>query len=369
MGPITRRHPEMRCALQWIGLIPTISALYSPLHAVQRRDSVPVLVRVEDRTRVGPRNRVVMRDARTGADREVYRSDGDIPFQVALSPDGDRVAFIEVVGPVGARKQRLVVTDLSGRSVRVLGESGLYGERGVRDYTWCCSSAKLAIITGVVGEAVRPVAESLYVVDVQTGAEQFIEGVPRPLQVAWAAFDSSLYIKCAPPPEARGKPGDPASPVYRYHVPSGRLSRTTHRGIFFSPDGNYYFDVRWAEDSGFRLYRASDDENITSRLALSPRQLGPDAMWALGAGHVLVFIEKEPRAPEPKPGRQPDRFQLTDRHAPLVYPDRWNVEVDAETGRVIDRFQGDIHAGWKTNAPTVPVERRSGVELVRPRRP
>src|SRR6266516_672455 len=251
MGPITRRHPEMRCALQWIGLIPTISALYSPLHAVQRRDSVPVLVRVEDRTRVGPRNRVVMRDARTGADREVYRSDGDIPFQVALSPDGDRVAFIEVVGPVGARKQRLVVTDLSGRSVRVLGESGLYGERGVRDYTWCCSSAKLAIITGVVGEAVRPVAESLYVVDVQAGAEQFIEGVPRPLQVAWAAFDSSLYIKCAPPPEARGKPGDPASPVYRYHVPSGRLSRTTHRGIFFSPDGNYYFDVRWAEDSGF----------------------------------------------------------------------------------------------------------------------
>src|SRR6266516_2369292 len=314
-----------------------------------------------------PRRAAAGLRSRAGTSRGPHQSRPPQPSRHARRSNGRRPGGI----PVGRRHSISGGTVPRWRpgSVRVLGESGLYGERGVRDYTWCCSSAKLAIITGVVGEAVRPVAESLYVVDVQAGAEQFIEGVPRPLQVAWAAFDSSLYIKCAPPPEARGKPGDPASPVYRYHVPSGRLSRTTHRGIFFSPDGNYYFDVRWAEDSGFRLYRASDDENITSRLALSPRQLGPDAMWALGAGHVLVFIEKEPRAPEPKPGRQPDRFQLTDRHAPLVYPDRWNVEVDAETGRVIDRFQGDIHAGWKTNAPTVPVERRSGVELVRPRRP
>ena len=44
------------------------------------------------------------------------------------------------------------------------------------------------------------------------------------------------------------------------------------------------------------------------------------------------------------------------------------IAVDAETGRIIDRFQGDIGAGWKTNASALVVERRTGVELVRPRR-
>ncbi|OLC03020.1 MAG: hypothetical protein AUH78_15630 [Gemmatimonadetes bacterium 13_1_40CM_4_69_8] len=277
------------------------------------------------------------------------------------------MAFIEVVGPVGARKQRLVVTDLSGRSVRLLGESGLYGERGIREYTWCCSSDQLAIITGVVGEAVRPVPESLYVVDVQAGAAHPIEGLPGPLQVAWAAFDSSLYIKCEPPPEARGKPGIPRSPVYRYHVPSGRIALTMHRGVSFSPDGRYYFDVP-TEEPGFRLYRASDDQDMTNTLELPAEQIewGYERGWVPGTKHVLIFIPGSP--PHARmPGQRREPARRIDPNAPQLYPDRWNVALDAETGQIVDRFQGDLGAGWKTNAPALPVERRSGVELVRPR--
>ena len=61
--------------------------------------------------------------------------------------------------------------------------------------------------------------------------------------------------------------------------------------------------------------------------------------------------------------------QLMDRNVPQLYPDRWNVAVDAETGRVIERFQGDIGAGWKTNSRALPVEGHGGVELVQLRGP
>ncbi len=86
-----------------------------------------------------------------------------------------------------------------------------------------------------------------------------------------------------------------------------------------------------------------------------------------GADHVLIFTEKPP--PQAPKVRQPGdrRFVGTETRAPRVFPDRWNVTVDAETGRVINRFQGDIGAGWKTNARALPVERRAGVELLPPR--
>ena len=85
-----------------------------------------------------------------------------------------------------------------------------------------------------------------------------------------------------------------------------------------------------------------------------------------GGGHVLIFMEK-PAPQAPRPGQLGDTLRRIDPRMPRVYPDRWNLAVDAETGRVIERFQGDIAVGWKTNAPALPVERRRGVELFRPR--
>src|SRR6266516_2908963 len=307
MGPITRRHPEMRCALQWIGLIPTISALYSPLHAVQRRDSVPVLVRVEDRTRVGPRNRVVMRDARTGADREVYRSDGDIPFQVALSPDGDRVAFeswakADCTESVASETTPGVAARPSWQSSRAW--SGKRLGPWPKACTWSMSKPELSSLL-------------------------------RAFRARCRSPGRRSTVRCISSAPPRPKPA--GSRVIQRQRCIATMSRVV--------------------------------ACLAQRTEASSSPPTATITSMFGGLRIPVFIEKEPRAPEPKPGRQPDRFQLTDRHAPLVYPDRWNVEVDAETGRVIDRFQGDIHARWKTNAPTVPVERRSGVELVRPRRP
>ena len=349
-------------------------AISTESHAIRAQDTASILVRVEDRTRVGPRDRVVARDPRTGADREVYRSEGLIPFEATVSPDARYASFLEVVRPVGHPKRRLVVIELvSGQTVRVLGESATHAPRGIREYTWCCDADQLVVIVGPVGEPGFPgesttLAAGVLVIDVRTGSEVRIEGVWRPQQVHWAAFDSSLYIKGAPQ-VAPGTRGPVAWPVYRYHVPSGRLSLTTHRGVFFSPDGKYYFDTGVYEASGrFQLYRTADDQEVTAQLAIAHHHLGPEGGWLPGAEHALVFIEK-PAPRKAEPPHRGDTARLMDRRAPQLYPDRWNLAVDAENGRVIERFQGDLKIGWRTNAPALPVERRAGVELLRPQRP
>ena len=364
MARTTERSCHVPMGSRAAALVSVLSALGSACEASQAQQSAPVLVRAENPIGVGPRDRVIVLDAPTGARREIYRSEGQIADQVAVSPDGRYVAFAEVVGSEPAAEGRLTLLALSGQVVRTIKSAE---NRGLRNYVWCCDSDRIAVITGSSREdpAFRP--ETLHIVDVRTGEEKNVESIWRPLQAAWAAFDSSLYIKGAPPPEARGKPGG-QWPVYRYHAPSGRLSTTTHRGIFFSPDGSYYFDPS-VEGAPFRLYRTIDDQDVTATLTLPSEQVrwGPEFGWMPGADHALLFLDRPPRVPL-RPGQPRAPPRRLDPNVPQVYPDRWNLALDAETGRIIDRFQGDIGAGWKTNASALVVERRTGVELVRPRR-
>ncbi|HMG17750.1 MAG TPA: hypothetical protein VK573_03410 [Gemmatimonadales bacterium] len=358
--------------------VATCLALISGLPVIctaHAQDTIPLLVRVEDRTRATPTNRVVARELSTGVDREIYRSEGDILDHVALSPGGRYVAFVEVVGPGGARKQRLVVVELSNRAIRRYGESSIYAARGIRMYVWCCGPDLVAVITGGLAQGDPPAGESttlphgLSLMDVRTGVATPIEGLRFPLQIHWAGFDSSLYIKDSPD-AAPGARGPTVYPIYRYHVPTRALSRTMRRGIFFSPDGKYYFDTGVAEGWGrFQLYRTAGDQDVTARLAVARHHLGPEGGWMPGADHALLFIEK-PAPQPPKPPQPGDStVRLSGPPRPRVFPDRWNLAVDAETGRVIDRFQGDAGAGWKTNAAALPVERRTGINLFTVRRP
>lgn len=380
MGRSTKQRHPVRHFAEWGLVLAFLSVLELPPRAAHQQEMGWVLVRVEDRTGLGHRNRLVMRDLGTGRDEVIYRSQGHIPFEAVVSPDGRYVSFLEVVGPSGSPKQRLVVIELSDRSVRSFGETAVYGVRGIREHVWCCGPEKLAILTGTLGEP-GPIDETgglplgVFVIDVRTGAQVGIEGVGLPQQMHWAPFDSSLYIKGAGQ-AVPGTSGPVTWPVYRYHVPSSRLSLTTHVGVFFSPDGRYYFDTGVGEGSGtFRLYRSVDDADVTGRLRIPRRHLdltdGTRPEWMPGADHVLILIDKpsQGEVPETPPRQGPGRIRRIDAGAGLVNPDRWNLAVDAETGRVIERFQGDIRAGWKTNAPAVPVERQGGVvELIRLRR-
>src|SRR5258708_11977139 len=94
--------------------------------------------------------------------------------------------------------------------------------------------------------------------------------------------------------------------------------------------------------------------------------MGAGGGWWRGADHGVVFIEKAPPQPPRDGPRRPGVRMAPGKSQ--VYPDRWNRLVDAERGQVIERFQGDIGAGWKSYPPRLPVERRDGGGLLpRPR--
>ncbi len=334
--------------------------LAAPLLNAAAQDTIPLLVRAEDHP--GPRQSlgVVRRDARLAVEKEIYRSSGIISGDVSVSPDGRFISLVEVVQQSGRPQTQLVVLDTSGRIARTI------TNRVFSKHVWSGPN-RIAFIVGRPGEggdAFRP--ESVSIVDVVTGAEQRLEGISRPYQLHWASFDSSLYLNVFPPQGARGR--DAAPRVYRYDIQRGALSVTSHRGVFFSPDGLYYFDPS-VEGSAFRLYRASDDQDVTARLQLPAERVrwGPEFGWMPGAGHVLLFVDR-PAQPERQPGQPRQPARLMDRNAPRVNPDRWNLAVDAETGAIIERFEGDLGAGWKTNAPVLPIERRGGTELYRLKR-
>lgn len=345
----------------WVAPLTAAVVPILPLNAAVSQVTGSLLVRVEDRSRLGARNRVVVRDPRLGADRDIYRSDGSIVGDVTISTDGQYISLMEVVGEERRPVKRLVILDLSGRIVRTI------ADKPIARHTWCCAGRIAVIVGRAVEEGIGFMPEGVSVVDVQTGSEQRLEGVALPYQMHWASFDSSLYIMAFPPRGARGPAAVP--PVYRYHAPSGNLSLTTRRGVFFSPDGLYYYNPS-VEGSGFGLYQTSNDQDVTARLQLPRERVadGPEFGWMPSTGHALLFIDRA-RPAEPEPAQPPPSFRLGDRNLPHVYPDRWNLVVNAETGSVVDRFQGDLGAGWKTNAAALPVERRTGIDLIPPWRP
>ncbi len=333
---------------------------------LQRRTNAqgaaPVVARVVDHDRVENRKRVVRYDVVSHGEQEIYRSNGHLLGEVNLPSDGAFISVVEVLQSPAGPELRLVVLDLRGHVVRVVPQRG---DRGIREHTWCCAPGHVALIMGAVDEPHTFTPESASVIDIRTGVERHLQGIWRPQQIYWAVFDSSLYVKGAPSQAARGVPGA-QWPVYRYHVPSGSVSATTHHGVFFSPDGNYYFDPVPSE---FRVYRAADDQDVTAALRLPRQQVrwGPQGGWMPGADHALTFVE-QPVQPEHKPGQPREPVRPADPNVPSAFPERWNLVVDVETGRVIDRFRGNV-GGWKTNAPALPVERRTGVELFQPHRP
>jgi hypothetical protein len=309
---------------------------------------------------------VVLRTEPGQVDREIYRSSGEIPGDVVVSAEGLYVSFVEFLpGQSGSSLTQLVILDLAGQVIRkIQSEEG----RGIRGYVWCCGVGKIALLRGSNREDQTFRPETLSIVDAATGMEEPLQGIWRPYQMHWAAFDSSLYVKVIPRP---GEPGSTSADfiVYRYHLPTRQLSLTSRHGVFFSPDGLYYYDAA-TEEPGFRVFGTADDRDITS-IVMPPENevaLRPTGDWMPGEGHVLLFIETQPHPAQPGRARRSHPVRL-DARVPQIYPDRWNRAVDAENGRVIERFQGDIGAGWKTNARELPVERGIGVEIVRPHGP
>jgi WD40 repeat protein len=122
------------------------------------------------------------------------------------------------------------------------------------------------------GESYRIIPRTLKVIDVQSHKVNTLFQAAFE-DLAWPSFDSMIYYT-------------DYRKVYRVNPWNGMRDATTYKGVYFSPDGHYYFSANY-EGGGFAVY-----ERITYRDVTPDGYRGNPAVnfhrW-VGEGSTLVF--------------------------------------------------------------------------------
>ena len=194
-------------------------------------------------------------------------------------------------------------------------------EDEVQVFAWCGEDC-IAYITGRYSEdGVGFQARGVFVRSPLAGSRTEVLGVPSPYQIAWAAFDSSIYVR-----STRGS-------VFRSTRSGGSAVATPRKGMVFSPSGKYYLGRDEASDSA-RLY-----ETATDRLVPLPtsRTLGGPGGWVFDQGDYLLFGRRLP--PRSDPGGEGIRRGTP---GPMEY-----AIYDVASRRVVRKLPGEL-APWAT---------------------
>jgi len=93
------------------------------------------------------------------------------------------------------------------------------------------------------------------------------------VDVQWAKWDGNVYI------ETGEDQSDQASTVMRFDPRSRELSTTRRKGIYFSPDGRYYFRAGGEGDESGTVFRSDDDAEVS----LNRTFIARERSWRAGA--------------------------------------------------------------------------------------
>ena len=223
----------------------------------------------------GDRRAVRVRDVRTGAERDLFRS------------ASGRLSGFELSGASGflaiGDDSVVHVIDPDGRSLADLAD--------VRVFSWSPDGRRLAYVT----QSTR----SSWIWSAADGSRAEIGRLGYYLH--WASFDSRIYMW--------EQTGGGARKVYAYDPRTGETRETPHKSIYFSPSGTYYFypgDGPGAPESvyarGWDVTLAASSRVLGSLCGFRPLAWAPDAdlllMEACRKGntpgaqqHVLVVFD------------------------------------------------------------------------------
>jgi hypothetical protein len=165
--------------------------------------------------------------------------------EIKVAPGGRYVAFIEgrVVTKAGEDLQSVLrVVDTAGESVKAL--SGVYA------FDWAPDGESLVCVRGTPRED-YPGFESIGTWITPLHSDDLVKIYDCGRDATWAGFDGNIYITHA----TRG----PIS-VFRYNYKTGTLDGTPHKGIYFSPNGSYYYLMPSELELG--VYRTIDDADV-----------------------------------------------------------------------------------------------------------
>lgn len=207
-----------------------------------RYSYVPAANAVIYRSGSATAQRLYLRDMSTGAERVLWEGEGRIS-SVKVHRQAGLIGFRQDT----SQGKKLNVITIKGKLVREF-------PGRVYDFDFDPRGTRVLYVIGrPYDDESADVFESLgvYVGDFPTGASQKISDLGH--EVAWAQFDGNCYVRIMVNPQRiMGR--------FRWNPPAGTLARVEHKGIHFSPTGEYYFKLGSYEDFG--LYRTSDHSEI-----------------------------------------------------------------------------------------------------------
>ncbi len=216
-------------------------------------------------------------------------------------------------------RSELIILDTTGAVVQRVGAN-------VQRYVWC-GEACLACIVGEYSEGdFGFTPESAYVVNLLTGATTPLKGESRPIDLAWAAFDSSVLVRVI-------KMSELGSTVYRYHVPTGTYTATQYRDIHFSASGRYYLHAN-TPDNQLRVFDARTNQGMA--LPSLPSS-GSPVQWITSGPNRLLLIRREQSRQGPPPDGRPRVLPIEPGETDVNY-----AEFDLDTRRVVRSFRGHL---------------------------
>jgi len=203
----------------------------------------------------------------------VFQSQAGALWLPTVSPNGQLAAVVELAR--GAGENRLLILDGRGTVVRVVG-------RNVQAYDWSGDASTIAFVTGTPRDGGEPpfLPTGVFLADVVGGSVQAVPVPDGAYSVAWAGFDSSLYVKVG-----LRKPGES---VYRIDSKSRRAEATPYFDFHFSPSGHFYLFYNRLVDSvgyGWQLV-----ERTTGQRLAVPQGLGSIEGWASSEGDFLSLV-------------------------------------------------------------------------------
>lgn len=178
-------------------------------------------------------------DLATGKQRELYRTDSGRIFDYKVSPSGEMIAVLEQVLQYDVDSQ-VANTLVRNRPVfekatlRIIDNMGsrIDDIQNVRRFSWSPDGRGLAYVTGEFRDPYEPYANTkTWIWNATDKSEKEISN--RGSYVYWATFDDRVYLW----EQIDGIAGK----VYAYSPLSGSVAETSHKSIYFSSTGAYYY--------------------------------------------------------------------------------------------------------------------------------
>ena len=184
---------------------------------------------------------VLAHDLSTNQVRQVYRPDQGVVLDFAVSPSAKLVAVLQQILEVDVPARDATVQLPNGRFVhewrglRVLTAAGSQIAETiplVRHFVWSPDSNQMAyVVDRYQGLYKEDADQSVWIWNAADKRSRKIRDGAH--HVSWARFDGNLY----PLELADGA----ASQVLRVNAATGSIEKMTHRSIYFSPSGEYYY--------------------------------------------------------------------------------------------------------------------------------